>query len=200
MTDNERPAKRARALASLLVEKEIVTWEELERAQEEMATWSPVIGARAVAKAWANPTFRSRLMENANEAFAELGVTDELPDRLVALANTPKVHNVVVCTLCSCYPSRILGPAPEWYKNLNYRARTVREPRVVLEEFGVTLDPEVEVRVYDSTADVRYLVVPMRPEGTEDMDEAALSGLVTRDSMVGVGLAGTASRSGRSDR
>ncbi|MEE9174133.1 MAG: nitrile hydratase subunit alpha [Thermoplasmata archaeon] len=200
MTDNERAATRARALTSLLVEKEIVTQEELERAQEEMATWSPAIGARAVAKAWADPTFRSRLMEDANEAFAELGVTDELPDRLVALANTPKVHNVVVCTLCSCYPSRILGPAPEWYKSLNYRARAVREPRVVLEEFGVSLDPEVEVRVYDSTADVRYLVVPMRPEGTEDLDEAALSRLVTRDSMVGVGLAGTTGRSGYSGR
>ncbi len=139
-------------------------------------------------------------MEDANVAFAELGVTDELPDRLVALANTPKVHNIVVCTLSSCYPARVLGPAPEWYKSLTYRARTVREPRVVLEEFGVTLDPEVEVRVYDSTADVRYLVVPMRPQGTEGMDEAALSGLVTRDSMVGVGVAGTASRSGHTGR
>ena len=194
MADNEGAATRARALIALLVEKEVVTEEELERAQEEMATWNPAIGARAVAKAWMDPRFHGRLMEDANEAFAELGVTDELPDRLVALANTPKVHNVVVCTLCSCYPSRVLGPAPEWYKSLNYRARTVREPRVVLEEFGVTLDPEVEVRVYDSTADVRYLVVPMRPAGTEDMDEAALSGLVTRDSMVGVGLAGTNNR------
>ncbi len=194
MADNGGAATRARALIALLVEKGVVTEEELERAQEEMATWNPAIGARAVAKAWMDPRFRGRLMEDANEAFTELGVTDELPDRLVALANTPKVHNVVVCTLCSCYPSRVLGPAPEWYKSLNYRARAVREPRVVLEEFGVTLDPEVEVRVYDSTADVRYLVVPMRPAGTEDMDEAALSGMVTRDSMVGVGLAGTDSR------
>ncbi len=199
MADSEGAAKRSRALIALLVEKEVVTEEELERAQEKMATWNPAIGARAVAKAWMDPRFRRRLMEDANDAFAELGVTEELPDRLVALANTPKVHNVVVCTLCSCYPSRVLGPAPEWYKSLNYRARAVREPRVVLEEFGVTLDPEVEVRVYDSTADVRYLVVPMRPAGTEDMDEAALSGLVTRDSMVGMGLAGTERRSGWSD-
>lgn len=194
MSDHDQAAKRARALISLLVEKEVVTQAELERAQEEMAAWSPVIGARAVAKAWVDPGFRSRLMEDANLAFAELGVTDELPERLVALANTPKVHNVVVCTLCSCYPSRVLGPAPEWYKSLNYRARTVREPRVVLEEFGVTLDPEVEVRVYDSTADVRYLVLPVRPEGTEGMDEVVLSRLVTRDSMVGVGLAEPPSR------
>jgi nitrile hydratase len=190
MTEDERAAQRARVLVSVLVEKGIVSEDALFRAQEEMATWSPAIGARAVAKSWVDPAFGSRLMEDANAAFAELGVTDELPDRLVALANTPEVHNVVVCTLCSCYPSRVLGPAPEWYKSVDYRARTVREPRVVLEEFGVSLDPQVEVRVYDSTADVRYLVVPMRPKGTEDMDEDALSGLVNRDSMVGVGLAG----------
>ncbi|MFQ5918873.1 MAG: nitrile hydratase subunit alpha [Thermoplasmata archaeon] len=190
MTEDERAARRARALVSLLVEKGVITEEALARAQEEMATWTPVVGARAVAKSWVDPAFRNRLMQDANAAFGELGVTDELPDRLVALANTPRVHNVVVCTLCSCYPSRVLGPAPAWYKSLNYRARTVREPRVVLEEFGVTLDPQVEVRVYDSTADVRYLVVPLRPEGTEALDEVTLSGLVTRDSMVGVGLPG----------
>ncbi|MFQ5908673.1 MAG: nitrile hydratase subunit alpha [Thermoplasmata archaeon] len=189
MNVGPRGAERARHLISLLVEKEVLTEGELRRSMTEMAEWSPVIGARAVAKAWLDPEFRARLFEDAKKAFEDLGVTDDLPDRLVALENTPQVHNLVVCTLCSCYPSRVLGPAPAWYKSLNYRARAVREPRAVLEEFGVSLDGDVEVRVYDSTADVRYLVVPQRPSETEALTEEELAALVTRDSMVGVGLA-----------
>lgn len=182
-------AERAQALISLLVAKGVLTEEELRRSMAEMAEWSPSIGARVVAKAWADSGFRARLFADAKEVLAELGITDDLPERLVALENTPEVHNVVVCTLCSCYPSAVLGPAPEWYKSLNYRARMVREPRVVLGEFGISLDEAVEVRVYDSTADVRYLVVPTRPSETEALTEEELSVLVTRDSMIGVGLA-----------
>ncbi|MFQ6012699.1 MAG: nitrile hydratase subunit alpha [Thermoplasmata archaeon] len=189
MREDLQGARRARALVSLLVEKGVLTEDELRRSMATMAEWTPAIGARAVAKAWVDPGFRTRFLADAKEAFADLGITEDLPERLVALENTPEVHNVVVCTLCSCYPSAILGPAPGWYKSLNYRARVVREPRVVLEEFGVRLDAGVEVRVYDSTADVRYLVVPTRPPRTEDLGEEELSTLVTRDSMIGVGLA-----------
>jgi nitrile hydratase len=189
MSVGPQGAERAHHLISLLVAKGVLTEEEVRRSMAEMATWSPAIGARAVAKAWLDPAFRTRLLADAKEAFADLGITDDLPERLVALENTPNVHNLVVCTLCSCYPSAVLGPAPAWYKSLNYRARAVREPRAVLEEFGVTLDADVEVRVYDSTADVRYLVVPQRPPGTAALKEEELSVLVTRDSMVGVGLA-----------
>ncbi|MFQ5553310.1 MAG: nitrile hydratase subunit alpha [Thermoplasmata archaeon] len=188
MSVGPQAAERARHLISLLVDKGVLTEEELRRSMAEMAEWSPAIGARAVAKAWVDPAFRARLFTDAKEAFADLGITDDLPERLVALENTSRVHNVVVCTLCSCYPSAVLGPAPEWYKSLNYRARVVREPRAVLEEFGVSLGADVEVRVYDSTADVRYLVVPRRPPGTEALSEEELPDLVTRDSMIGTGL------------
>ncbi|MFQ5986913.1 MAG: nitrile hydratase subunit alpha [Thermoplasmata archaeon] len=188
MSVGPQGAERARHLISLLVDKGVLTEEELHRSMAEMAEWSPAIGARAVAKAWVDPAFRARLFADAKEAFADLGITDDLPERLVALENTSRTHNVVVCTLCSCYPSAVLGPAPEWYKNLNYRARVVREPRAVLEEFGVSLGADVEVRVYDSTADVRYLVVPSRPPGMETLSEEELSRLVTRDSMIGTGL------------
>lgn len=182
-------AGRVRALVSLLEEKGVVSPEELEEEKRTMAAWEPGIGARAVAKAWVDPAFRGRLMADAKEAFAALGITKDLPKRLVALENTADVHNVVVCTLCSCYPSAILGPPPHWYKSLNYRSRVVKDPRGVLEEFGVALASDVGVRVYDSTADVRYLVVPLRPPGTEGMTEEELSRFVTRDSMIGVGLA-----------
>ena len=139
--------------------------------------------ARAVARAWRDPAYKRRLLEDSPAALADLGVTY---DRLVVVENTPAVHNVVVCTLCSCYPRALLGPPPAWYKSLPYRSRAVSDPRGVLAEFGVELDDDVELRVLDSTADVRYLVLPRRPAGSEGLSEDELAALVTRDSMIGV--------------
>ena len=149
---------------------------------------APAQGARVVARAWTDAAFRARLLANAKAAVGELGIDAGAHSALVAVENTKAVHNVIVCTLCSCYPRALLGYPPAWYKSLSYRSRMVKEPRAVLREFGLELDPDVEVRVYDSTADVRYLVVPRRPDGTDRMDEAALAGLVTRDSMIGVAV------------
>jgi nitrile hydratase len=139
-----------------------------------------------VARAWVDPAFKARLLRDAKAAVTELGVDSGESPVLVAVENTPKIHNVVVCTLCSCYPRGLLGLPPDWYKSLSYRSRTVVEPRAVLREFGLELDPDVEVRVYDSSADMRYLVIPERPPGTESMSEAELASLVTRDSLIGV--------------
>ncbi len=178
----------AEALGELLIEKGIITTEELRRRIEWQDSRSPADGARLVARAWVDPGFKARLLDDVNAAAAELGIdAGEIPIR--AVENTPEVHNVIVCTLCSCYPRSLIGLPPDWYKSRSYRSRTVREPRKVLAEFGTVIPEDVEVRVHDSTADMRYMVVPMRPEGTEDMSEEELAALVTRDSMIGVSRA-----------
>jgi len=185
--DGEPPAAaRARALEELLVEKGVITREDVRQGIDWLVSRSPGDGARLVARAWVDPEFKQRLLADAREAAAELDLNAGPSPRVMAVENTEDVHHMVVCTLCSCYPRALLGPPPAWYKSLPYRSRAVSEPRAVLAEFGVDLDPAVELRVLDSTADVRYLVVPQRPEGTEDMSEDELAALVTRDSMIGV--------------
>lgn len=180
------------ALRELLIEKGILTGEEIRDAIERMDMRGPHLGAQVVARAWCDAGFRDRLMTDARAACAELGIEIEAL-QLVALENTPSVHNVVVCTLCSCYPRNLLGLPPDWYKERAYRSRTVREPRSVLAEFGLVLGDDVQVRVHDSTADLRYIVIPRRPEGTEGWDERRLAGIVTRDSMIGVAVPDPAS-------
>jgi nitrile hydratase len=181
------------AIKELLIEKGVVTASEVREAIERRDSITPANGAKVVARAWVDPAFRQRLLENGTSAVAELGF--ELPTtRLVAVENKPGLHNVIVCTLCSCYPRDLLGLPPSWYKSRDYRARVVREPRAVLAEFGTTLPNETEIRVHDSTADMRYLVVPMRPDGSEGLNETQLADLVTRDSMVGVSLPKTPPR------
>jgi len=180
-------ARRARAIEVLLVAKGICTPEEVQRTADEIDARSPADGARVVARAWVDPEFKARLLANATAAVAELGYTLAEPTpRLVAVENSEKVHHMVVCTLCSCYPRALLGRPPDWYKSLAYRSRAVVDPRGVLREFGLELSTHVEVRVLDSTADLRYLVVPRRPAGTEHLREEELTRLVTRDSMIGV--------------
>jgi len=192
-TDGEpEAAARVRALVELLVAKEIVTREDVRRGVDWLVSRNPADGARLVARAWVDPDFKRRLLEDAREAALVLGLDPGPSPVVVALENTPGVHHVVVCTLCSCYPRALLGPPPDWYKSLPYRSRVVADPRGVLREFGLELGEGVEVRVVDSTADIRYLVVPARPEGTEALAEEELAALVTRDSMIGVTLAGTA--------
>src|SRR5713226_7851416 len=166
--------KRVSAIQSLLVEKGILTADEIRRAVEQMDARTPALGAQVVARAWVDPLFKARLLADAKAAVAELGIDTGAISVLVAIQNTAKVHNVVVCTLCSCYPRAVLGLPPDWYKSFSYRSRMVADPRGVLKEFGLELEPDVEVRVYDSTADMRYLVVPLRPPGTETMSEAEL--------------------------
>src|SRR5712691_3125638 len=189
--ENELPeyGKRAFAIQSLLVEKGILTADEIRRAVEEMDARTPALGAQVVARAWVDPLFKARLLADAKAAVAELGIDTGSISLLVAIENTAKVHNVVVCTLCSCYPRAVLGLPPDWYKSFSYRSRVVIDPRGVLREFGTELPADVEVRVYDSTADMRYLVIPERPAGTEHLCEAELAELVTRDSMIGVARA-----------
>ena len=185
--DGEPPvAVRVRALADLLVEKKVVSREEIRRGIDWLVSRSPADGARLVARAWVDDTFRKRLLDDARAAALEIGLDPGPSPVVVALENTADVHHVVVCTLCSCYPRALLGPPPDWYKSLPYRSRAVSDPRAVLREFGVELDEGTEVRVVDSTADIRYLVLPRRPVGTEQLDETALAGLVTRDAMIGV--------------
>ena len=180
---------RVRALESLLTEKGLVDPGALDAVIDTYETKvGPRNGAQVVARAWSDPDYRARLFEDATAAIAELGFTGAQGEDMVALENTPDVHNLVVCTLCSCYPWTVLGLPPVWYKSSPYRSRAVREPRAVLAEFGVHVATEVEVRVWDSTAELRYLVVPMRPAGTEGASESELAALVTRDSMIGVGL------------
>jgi nitrile hydratase len=179
-------AARVRALEELLVEKGVVTRESVRQGVDWLVSRSPADGARLVARAWVDPGFKERLLADARAAADELGLDAGPSPKVVAVENTDELHNMVVCTLCSCYPRALLGPPPVWYKSLPYRSRAVSEPRAVLAEFGVELDPGVELRVLDSTADVRYLVVPQRPEGTDGLDEAELAALVTRDSMIGV--------------
>ena len=184
--DEPPAAVRVRALERLLVEKGVVTRQELRQRIDWLVSSTPADGARLVARAWVDDDFRQRLLADAREAALELDLDPGQSPVVVALENTEDVHHMVVCTLCSCYPRALLGPPPDWYKSLPYRSRAVSDPRGVLEEFGLTLDEGTEVRVVDSTADIRYLVVPRRPQGTESLDEDALAALVTRDSMIGV--------------
>lgn len=179
---------RVRALESLLVDKGYVDPKALDLLIDTYETKvGPRNGARVVARAWADPGFREWLLKDASAAIASLGYTGRQGEHLVALENTPRVHNMVVCTLCSCYPWPVLGLPPTWYKSAPYRSRAVIDPRGVLADFGVTLPAETEVRVWDSTAEVRYLVLPERPPGTEGWSEERLAALVTRDSMIGTG-------------
>ncbi len=180
------PALRVRAMESLLVEKGLVRPETIDAYIEKFEREvGPRNGARVVARSWVDPVFRERLLRNATEVVREMGLLGAQTTDVVAVENGPRVHHLVVCTLCSCYPWTLLGIPPAWYKSFEYRARVVREPRAVLREFGIELGDEVEVRVWDSTAEVRYLVIPERPAGTEGFDEDALAALVTRDSMIG---------------
>ena len=176
------------AVREILIEKGHVTSAEIAEQIDAMDARTPANGAAVVARAWVDPAFKARLLDNASDASREMGF-DIGALNLIAVENTPKVHNLIVCTLCSCYPRNLLGLPPDWYKTRAYRSRAVKEPRKVLEEFGVTLPEKTQIRVHDSTADMRYIVLPARPEGTEGLDEAALAALVTRDSMIGTGIA-----------
>lgn len=173
------------AVRELMIDKGLVTADDIRAEIEAMDARSPANGALVVARAWTDPDFKKRLIENPKEAIAEVG-HDIGPMKLIVLENTPEIHNVVVCTLCSCYPRWILGIPPDWYKSRSYRSRVVREPRAVLREFGTEIADDRAVRVHDSTADMRYFVLPMRPAGTDGMSEEALAALVHRDSMIGV--------------
>jgi nitrile hydratase subunit alpha len=175
------------SLRELLVEKGVVTNEQVTEEVAAMRARTPERGAKVIAKAWTDGEYKKRLLANGTAACEELGL--EIPGlRLVVVENTPQVHNAIVCTLCSCYPRVLLGIPPDWYKSGNYRSRMVREPRTVLAEFGLPIPEAVQIRVHDSTADMRYLVLPMRPQGTEGWDEARLAGIVSRDSMIGVAV------------
>jgi nitrile hydratase subunit alpha len=175
------------SLRELLVEKGIVTEEQVTAAVEDMRARSPERGAKVVAHAWVDNSFKKKLLENGSQACEELGL-DVPALKLVVVENTPAVHNMIVCTLCSCYPRMLLGIPPDWYKSRNYRSRAVREPRAVLSEFGLDLSQKIKIRVHDSTADMRYLVLPMRPAGTDDWNEERLASIVTRDCMIGVAV------------
>ncbi len=179
-------AKRMYAMTELLLERGVISQEDVQAELDYLEARSPANGARLVARAWVDPAYKARLLADPQAACAELGVDASAIPRLVVLENTDQVHHLVVCTLCSCYPRPILGRPPDWYKSFSYRARAVLEPRAVMREFGYDCPPEREVRVHDSTADVRYLVLPRRPAGTEHLSEAELARLVTRDSMIGV--------------
>ena len=172
-------------MQELLEAKGVITAEQIRRRMEQVEEDFPLRGARVIAHAWADAAFRTRLLEDGKAACSEFGVDIEA-DRLIAVENTPAVHNVIVCTLCSCYPRALLGMPPTWYKSENYRKRVVREPRAVLREFGTVIADSVSVRVHDSNADMRYVVVPMRPAGTEGWSEEKLASIITRDSLVGV--------------
>ncbi len=184
------PRRLEIALRELLIEKNVISADEVRAAIEDMDARTPARGAQVIARAWVDPAFKAQLLGDAKRACESLGLdlgATEL--ELVAVENTAAVHNVIVCTLCSCYPRALLGLPPGWYKSFAYRSRVVNEPRVVLAEFGLDLPQDVTVRVHDSTADLRYLVIPMRPEGTEALSEDELAKLITRDSMIGVAQA-----------
>lgn len=180
------PALRVKALESLAVEKGLV-------AQETIDTWvemysekiGPMRGATVIARSWTDPAFRDRLLDDAGQAIKEFGYEGHATEHLKAIENTEDTHNLVVCTLCSCYPFAVLGMSPIWYRSAAYRSRAVKEPRKVLQEFGVTLDDSTRIRVWDSTAELRYLVIPQRPAGTEEWSESQLADIITRDSMIG---------------
>ena len=175
------------AMRELLIEKRVLTGDEIRAALEALDAIEPSLGGRIVARAWTDPAFKKRLLANGTEAVREFGV-DMGDAELIVVENTPDRHNLIVCTLCSCYPRQVLGLPPDWYKSRAYRSRAVVEPRAVLREFGTELPDRAAVRVHDSTADARYLVLPMRPAGTEGWSEDRLAGLVSRDSLVGVTL------------
>jgi nitrile hydratase len=179
-------AKRAQAIEALLIEKGVFTKEEIQRVVDITAARSPADGAKLVARAWVDPAFKARLLADPKAAAAELGIEVAGEAKLVVFENTENVHYLVVCTLCSCYPRTLLGVPPDWYKSLSYRSRAVLDPRGVMREFGLELADNVQVRVLDSTADIRYLILPRRPPGTDRLTEEELARLVTRDSMIGV--------------
>ena len=196
MSEHSHPARpkspqqlRAEALEAVLIEKGLVSTDAVDAVvdlfQNEIG---PQNGARMVARAWVDPAYRERLLDDGAAAAAEFGYAGNEGDHLRVVENTPQVHNAIVCTLCSCYPWPVLGIPPVWYKSAPYRARIVREPREVLAEFGLELPGDVEIRVWDSSAEMRYMVLPMRPEGTEQLSEAELAGLVSRDCMIGVAV------------
>jgi nitrile hydratase len=190
MVDNGGMAARTEALESILVEKGYVETAALDAIVETYEhDVGPRNGAKVVARSWSDPAYRERLLSDATSAIAELGFTGRAGEHMVALENTPRLHHLVVCTLCSCYPWTVLGLPPTWYKSPAYRSRAVIDPRGVLADFGVTLPDVTLIAVQDSTSEVRYLVVPMRPEGTDGWTEDRLAALVTRDSMIGTGLA-----------
>jgi len=175
----------AEAVTELLIDKNIFTADDMRKMVEYIDSKSPAEGARMVARAWTDPDFKARMLKDVNAAAKELDIdAGTIPIRCVE--NTPSAHNVIVCTLCSCYPRMLLGLPPDWYKSRAYRSRVIREPRKVLAEFGTDISDAMEARVHDSTADLRYMVLPMRPKGSDGMDEDALADLVTRDSMIGV--------------
>ncbi|HKX51127.1 MAG TPA: nitrile hydratase subunit alpha [Candidatus Binatia bacterium] len=179
-------AKRIYAIRDLLLEKGVITEKDIQSQIEYQEARSPANGAKIVARAWVDRAFKERLIADPKAACAELGIDATALNEFVVLKNTEKVRHMVVCTLCSCYPRPILGRPPDWYKSFNYRQRSVNDPRGVMGEFGLILPDDVEVRVHDSTADIRYLVLPLRPKGTEGLSETELARLVTRDSMIGV--------------
>jgi nitrile hydratase subunit alpha len=181
------------AVRELLIEKGVFNADDVRRQVESMDGRNAGRGAQMVARAWLDPAYKQRMLADGSKAAEEIGL-DVGPLKLVVVENTASVHNVIVCTLCSCYPRMLLGLPPDWYKSRNYRSRVVREPRAVLAEFGTAIPADAQVRVHDSTADMRYLVAPMRPEGTADWSEMELARLVTRDSMIGVALADRALR------
>lgn len=188
-TASSYAALRARAIESLLIDKGYLTEDAVDvvvNAYENDI--GPLNGARVVARGWVDPSFRERLLDNATEAANELGIGGFVGEHVRAVENTETVHNIVVCTLCSCYPWALLGLPPAWYKSPEYRSRVVREPRAVLREFGLDIDETVEIRVWDSSSDLRYIVIPQRPPGTDGMTEDELAGLITRESMIGTGL------------
>jgi len=187
--DHSDVALRTRAIESLLIEKGFLTTAAIDRLVSAYENdIGPMLGARVVAHAWVDAAFRQRLLADGTQAMHELGVGGFSGENLVVVENTPQVHNVIVCTLCSCYPWSVLGLPPTWYKSPEYRARVVREPRAVLQEFGLQLPAGKDVRVWDSSAEIRYLVLPERPVGTEQLVEADLAMLVTRESMIGTGV------------
>ncbi len=181
-------AARIRAKEALLVEKGVLTEPEVQDRISYMESRSPANGARLVARAWTDPDFKELLLSDAKSAALELGIDPSHPAEFLVVENTPGLHNLIVCTLCSCYPRAVLGRPPDWYKSFAYRSRAVRKPRAVMREFGFEPPEGVEVVVHDSTADVRYMVLPIRPSGTEDLGEEELARLVTRDCLVGVNV------------
>jgi nitrile hydratase len=184
--DESVAAARARALEALLVEKGVLRAEDVRAGIDWLVSRTPADGARLVARAWVDPEFKQRLLADARSAALELGLDPGPSPVVVALESTETVHHMIVCTLCSCYPRALLGPPPAWYKSLPYRSRAVSDPRGVLAEFGLEIGADVELRVVDSTADIRYLVIPRRPPGTDQLSEEQLAALITRDSMIGV--------------
>ncbi len=184
---NKALAERVDKIEALLLEKGLVAQDALDKLADIYENdLGPMNGAKVVARAWVDDEYKKRLLEDATSAIAELGFSGLQGEHMVAVENTPEVHNVVVCTLCSCYPWPVLGLPPSWYKSFAYRSKVVIEPREVLKEFGTTLPDDVEVRVWDSSAEIRYLVIPERPEGTENLSETELADIVNRDSMIGV--------------